>query len=147
MDEDDFSLRPVTEESFKKIGGHILDGLTEEEACVVENVPLESLMMLMERDPVAANFIRKKKIEFKKKHLEIVNDKKDAKNSIWLLERLMPEQFGSKKAPEVDPTNVLALFVKQVQFNGPNLPVKQIEAEGDDHSTANNNIVVKDFLR
>lgn len=144
---DDDLVPSLSKQTFENIGEHILDGLTEEEACIVENIPYETLRIAIEEDPLKENFIKKKKIEFKKRHLQVVNEKKDPKNSIWLLERLMPEQFASKKVQDVAPADVLAVFVKQIQYNGPNLPVKAIENEGDGTSRPVYNIEVKDILR
>jgi len=108
---------PITREKVELIGQSILDGLTEEEACALVDVPLFELTDFIDKNPALKNYIQKKKIEFKKKHLKIINEKRDPKNSTWLLERLMPEQFASRKATQSDNPNFLAVFIKEIQNN------------------------------
>jgi len=69
---------------------------------------------LCDRDPVVKKIIEKKRIEFKHKHLKRVVE--DPKKSEWVLETLLPEQFGKHR--EVTPpqnVNVLQLMFNDIQ--------------------------------
>lgn len=137
----------ITPQTISNIGNHILDGLTDEEACVVENLPYEYFKLFLDNDPAGKNFIQKKKIKFKQEHLRIINDKKDAKNSIWLLERLVPEQFASKRGNEVVPADPLTILIQQIQHQ-PNSPVvREVETENNAHSKDAAKIEVREFLK
>ena len=100
-----------------RIGDSVFNGLTEEEACILEDISVEDFNRFIEANPTLQNFIAKKKIEFKRKNLGTINSKRDPKNSMWMLERLMPEQFGSKKAAVDNSPHTLKLFITQIQKN------------------------------
>lgn len=105
----------------KRIGEYVLVGLTEEEACVLSGISPEELQMAKDKNPTLDQFILKKKIEFKKNHLEVINAKRDPKSSFWILERLIPEQFASKRKSEVRHPDVLNILIQQIHEQSPGL--------------------------
>lgn len=105
----------------EEIGNYILSGLTEEEAALLIGVSPMQLQMLKDKNPSLEQFLLKKKIKFKEKHLKIIGDKSDPKTSQWLLEKLHSDQFGSRGGRPENPTNVLAIFIKQIQEASPGI--------------------------
>jgi hypothetical protein len=130
---------PITLDKVKHIGQSILEGLTVEEACVLVDVPVFELEEFVDKNPALKNYMEKKRIEFKKKHLEIINDKRDPKNSLWLLERLLPEQFASRRTKQTEDANFLAVFVKEIQNNQQDLV--KIHEHKSDHKKADQEIL------
>lgn len=137
----------VTPDTLKEIGRLLEEGLTDEEACLIVGIPLESLKLFMEQEPKASNFIQKKRLEFKRAHLQVINEKRDPKSSMWLLERLMPEQFANKRASDVNPTNVLAVFLKEVQNQPTQYLIKESESEGHVDINTKDQAAITDFIK
>ncbi len=108
----DFKKRTLSE-YLKAIGLHLLDGLTTEEGCILEDFPYEEFISLQERNEDVRIFIKKKEIEFKKAKLKEAN--KDGKNAIWILEQLRSGEFGKKRSTGDKAIDVLAEMVKQIQ--------------------------------
>lgn len=115
--------KSLCRETLAKIGAYILEGLTEDEACIMAEFPLGDFKELRQNHQVLSTYLDKMNIEFKRKHLREVNAKKSDKNSIWMLENLRPEQFGGKKRPGGDSVNAIAAIIKAIRQGNDSLPV------------------------
>ena len=111
-----------------KVGGYIIQGLSEHESALLSGITWQKLEELKSRSNALKDFLEKKKIEFKQKHLETISKKADPKTAQWLLEKLCPEQFATKKVADT-PTNVFAVLIKEIQNDDQKI-VKRIEATG-----------------
>ncbi len=113
-----------------EIGGFILDGLSEDEACVLAGYPAKQLKVLKQNFEKVALYLEKKKIEFKRKHLKTINGKVGEKTSMWMLENVMPEQFGGKrKGADPGAVDALAAIINAVRSANNTIPVKIQDAE------------------
>jgi len=112
----------------KDIGSYVLDGMTEDEACVLAKIKPEQLRSLKETNEVVREYLQIQSIKFKHNNLRTIADKKSDKNSQWLLEKLRPEQFGSTKKTSDTTINIVSAILKDIQ-NDPNAgilaPIKQ----------------------
>lgn len=109
----------IPEESLIKMGNYLMQGMNETEAAILAGIDRLRLTIAKRTSDTYNNFVERKKLEFKAKHLNIIARKSDVKISQWLLERLAPDEFSSKgsKAPEV-PTNAVAAIIKEIQQGG-----------------------------
>lgn len=105
----------VTPEQFKKLGSYIMQGMNEYESALLAGIDKVTILMMKRSTAMYNDFIEKKKLEFKRKHLKIISQKADPKISQWLLERLSPEEFNSKGKKVDTPTNVVAAIIKDIQ--------------------------------
>lgn len=95
---------------------YILDGMSEREACALAGFSYNELQDLKEGSQKLREVIEKKHIEFKHNHLKEIQKNKSEKNSQWLLEKLRPEEFGSKGRSQDAPTvNIINAIVKDIQ--------------------------------
>ena len=133
-----------SDELIKAIGRYILQGLSEKESALLCGLTEIDLENLKAKSPSLKDFLEKKKIEFKLNHLKIINEKSDTKTSQWLLEKICPEQFASKKVVE-QPQNIFAVLIKDIQNNNGHELVKRIESISS--SATNEPESVKDFLK
>lgn len=107
----------LTPEKLKAIGEHILNGMTEREACVLEDIKIEDLIKLKNENEKVRNYIEKKFVTFKYKHLKEIQGKKSEKTSQWLLEKLRSDEFGTKsKGGEPQTINIISQMIKQIQY-------------------------------
>lgn len=104
--------KKITKEILKSIGEYILDGLSEREACILADVDPADLATLKERSDQVTKFLEKTMVEFKHSHLKQIQSKKSEKNSQWLLEKLLPEEFGAKAKGSGEGINVN--IIKQI---------------------------------
>ena len=102
------------DQQIKKILGYILEGLSEQEAALLSGISWEELEALKKRSPSLVDILEKKKVEFKRSHLINISKKNDPKTSQWILEKLRPEEFGTKKVAET-PANIFAVLIKEIQ--------------------------------
>ena len=109
------SLDGVTPDQFKRLGLYIMQGMNEHEAAILAGIDKVTIMMMKRSTALYNDFVEKKKLEFKRKHLKIISQKSDPKISQWLLERLSPEEFNSKGKKTETPTNVVAAIIKDIQ--------------------------------
>lgn len=117
-------------EKIVRVLDYMLEGLSEQESCLMSGISWEDFETLKQRSPSLVDLINKKKIEFKRKHLLNIGKKDDAKMSQWLLEKILPEQFGAKKVAET-PANIFAVLIKEIQTQNDRLITepKKIESE------------------
>ena len=108
------NIEGITPEQFKKLGAYLMQGMNEYEAAIVAGIDKVTIMV-MKRTALYNDFVEKKKLEFKRKHLKIISQKADPKISQWLLERLSPEEFNNKGKKVETPTNVVAAIIKDIQ--------------------------------
>lgn len=108
--------------TLKKIGDYILDGLSEKEACILSDFPYPDFSTLKKNVPGFANYFNKRKIEFKHTHLKNINSKKSDKTSQWMLEKILPEEFGSSRAKDPgNSINIINNLIRDVQRQDQNL--------------------------
>ena len=118
----------LTPEIFQQIAQYITDGLSPKEACILAGIPREETRKIL-KIPELANFIEKKKIEFKYNHLQKINRDNSAKTSQWLLEKLRPEQFGSsRKNVGSQHVDIFAAIIKNIQKSSEN-PIEVLEGK------------------
>lgn len=105
----------MDKEQLKEIGSLILKGLKEKECCLLTDVNYSTYLKLKENDEVIRNYIEKKLVEFKKIHLEVIQKTASEKNSMYLLEKLRPEEFGNKKETSGPTINIISAIIKDIQ--------------------------------
>ncbi len=98
-----------------QIGSYMLEGLTEDEACIMIGFPTVKLHSILENDESVRNFIDKKKVEFKHKHLKVIATKSSDKNSMYILEKLRPDEFGNKRSSGDTTVNIISAIIKDIQ--------------------------------
>jgi len=107
---------PINKESLHTIGIYLLEGMTEREACTLAEVSYNELQQAKEANDIIRDFIEKKHTEFKHNHLKEIQKNKSEKNSQWLLEKLRPEEFGSRPRSQEAPTiNIISAIIKDIQ--------------------------------
>lgn len=108
--------KKITKEILVDIGKYIQDGLSEKEACILCDVDHADLCTMKEMSDDITKFLEKQMVLFKHAHLKEIQSKKSEKNSMWVLEKLMPEQFGSKaKNPEGPTVNIIRQIIMSIQ--------------------------------
>lgn len=107
-------IPPPPKDILDKIGGYLMDGLSLKEACILSDISFGKFQRALEQNEELHNFIEKKAIQFKQKHLKIVQTKTSDKSSQWILEKLRPDEFGSNKKATV-PIDVLGKLIEQIQ--------------------------------
>lgn len=122
----------MTTEKIKDIGILILKGMKEQEACVLTNVKYSDYIKEKEENENFKLYIEKQMYKFKLNHLEVIQKNKSEKNSMYLLEKLRPEEFGPKSKNEGPAINIINAILKEVQNDNANPIVtfnraKQIE--------------------
>lgn len=106
----------LDKELLTKIGGYILEGLSEDEACILSDVQKADLTSLKEKNESVREYIEKCKVNFKYLHLKELQTKKSDKTSQWLLERLRPEDFNiSQRSKHPTTINVIGTIIQQIQ--------------------------------
>ena len=60
-------------------------------------------------------YYNKKNIEFKLLHIETIQKSKSDKNSMYLLEKLRPAEFGTKAKQEGPTINIISAIIKDIQ--------------------------------
>ncbi len=106
---------PLTPEKLPEIKAFILKGLNEKEACVMTDVSYTDFLSKKEKVESTRIYFEKAEIEFKLTHIEQIQRGRSDKNSMYLLEKLRPEEFGNKKTNETPKQNIINLIVKSIQ--------------------------------
>lgn len=109
-------IKPIDTIILGKIGQYIIEGLTEEEACILSEASYDNLVALKEKNEDIRNFIAQMRVKFKYAHLKEMQTKKSEKTSQWLLERLRPEDFyigARSKTPQT--VNIIGTIIQQIQ--------------------------------
>lgn len=105
----------------KQIGGYILEGMTESEACILSGVKTEVLNEHKEDNEDVRNFIDECTVKFKYNHIKAMQGKKSEKVSQWLLERLRPADFNLSARSRTSTTiNVIGTIIQQIQSDDTN---------------------------
>lgn len=115
--------RALHRDKLAEIANYVLEGLSEDEACVLSGFPPKAFKEIKQSNEGVSMYLQKKAIEFKRKHLKIINEKRNDKNSMWLLESLRPEEFGVKKKSGGTTVNVIGAIIKDIR-QANELPVK-----------------------
>lgn len=103
-------------EVMSKMSVSILKGLTEEEAAILAGLSMNEFKELKNNSQIFSEFLLKKRIEFKEKHLQIIDEKKDPKTSQWLLEKLRVKEFGPTRVGQgATSINIIGSIIKEVQ--------------------------------
>jgi hypothetical protein len=110
----------MTDTDLLNIGDYILQGLSEKESCILSDVNYENFLHEKESNEVTRTFLEKKKVKFKQIHLEAIQKTKSDKNSMYLLEKLRPEEFGSKPKGEGPTINIINAIMKEIQNDNSN---------------------------
>lgn len=105
----------MTDTDLFNIGDYILQGLSEKESCILSDVNYDDFLQEKESNEVTRTFLEKKKVKFKQVHLEAIQKTKSDKNSMYLLEKLRPEEFGSKPKGEGTTVNIINAIMKEIQ--------------------------------
>jgi hypothetical protein len=109
-------IKPIDTPILAKIGQYIIEGLTEEEACILSEASYDNLVALKENNEDIRNFVAQMRVKFKYQHLKEMQTKKSEKTSQWLLERLRPEDFyigARSRTPQT--INVIGTIINQIQ--------------------------------
>jgi hypothetical protein len=116
---------PFSKDKMIQIGELIEQGMSEEEACILVDVRYISLLDAMNEDEGVKSYIDKKKVKFKRNHIEIIGEKKSDKTSQWLLEKLRPDEFGPRhKATNETTVNIISQIIQEIQND--NQPIVRI---------------------
>jgi len=107
----------ISKMDLENLAKYILDGMTEDEACILCSIDKYELQDLKETNIDVRNFMEDKHVKFKYKHLQEIQKIKSEKNSQWLLEKLRPEEFGNKMNKNSNPTtvNIIRNIINQIQ--------------------------------
>lgn len=115
----------LSKRKLSAIGGFIEEGLSEEEACIMVGFSPVLFKELKQKNEGIHIFLEKKKIEFKRAHLKTIATKSSDKNSMWILEHLRPDEFGSKRNSGNTTVNVIGAIIKDIQKNNDGIEVTQ----------------------
>lgn len=113
----------ISKDTLNIIGSYILNGMSEQESCILADVHYPDLQAQKEISEVTRNYLEKKRTEFKFNHLKEIQKSKSEKNSQWMLEKIFPEEFGSKPRSQEGPTvNIISAIIQDIQNdNGNNI--------------------------
>lgn len=111
----------LTKEILAEIGEYILKGMSEKEACILADISYKSFLEAKEKDESIRKFLEKMMVKFKFAHMEVIQKNKSEKNSMYLLEKILPDEFGSRpKGSEVPIQNIIKVIVNEIQNGGEN---------------------------
>ena len=113
-------VKGITPTQFTSLGNYIMQGMNESEAALLAGIPKLTIMIMRRKSDQYNDFVERKKLEFKQKHLKILSNKNDHKISQWLLERIAPDEFSNKTKRDETPTNVVAAIIKDIQESDDN---------------------------
>lgn len=105
----------ITQEDIAKIASYILQGLTQDEACIVSDIDPADFKDVYEKSPSIQKYIKKANINFKLAHLKAIQAKKSGNNSQWILEKILPKEFGSKSNNDQTPINIISQIIQNIQ--------------------------------
>lgn len=105
----------MDKEKLKAIGVYLLKGLTEKEACVLLEVPYAIFLKQKENDEPTRKFLEQQIVKFKLKHLEVIQKTSSEKTSMYLLEKLRPDEFGNKKGDGGPTINIISTLIQAIQ--------------------------------
>lgn len=132
------------------ISQFILEGLSEKESCILAGYSYEDFKFLKKHSASFNNYFEKRRIEFKYSHLKNIQSKKTDKNSQWLLERLLPDEFGNKSKAVDSGThniNILNALIRNVQSQDELLLEENVTSKTNNNSKKQRRITVGEFLK
>lgn len=105
----------LTLEKLKEICGFMLKGMTERESCILAEYPYTDFLIAKQEETIRL-LIEQTEVKFKLKHIEQIQKNSSDKNSMYLLEKLRPEEFGPKRKDGDGPTiNIISQIIKDIQ--------------------------------
>ena len=105
----------INKDKIADICGYILQGLSEDEACLMCDIEPSDLRDLKGKSKDVYKIIEKQKISFELAHLKEMQSKKSEKNSQWLLEKLRSEKYGSKAKSDNNTINIISQIIENIQ--------------------------------
>jgi hypothetical protein len=105
-------------EKLNELGVYLLEGMSEHEACILSGISYQELQIAKENSDVVRDFVEKKQTEFIRNHLVEIQKNKSEKNSMWMLEKLFPDRFGSRLragSGDNNTINIIGTIIKQIQ--------------------------------
>lgn len=105
----------INKDKIAEICGYILQGLSEDEACLMCDIEPSDLRDLKGKSKDVYKIIEKQKISFELAHLKEMQSKKSEKNSQWLLEKLRSEKYGTKAKSENNTINIISQIMNNIQ--------------------------------
>ncbi len=106
----------MEKETIAKICEYILEGMTEREACILADYSYPEFQLKLEQSELLRTTIEKVKVEFKRTHIKEIQKHKSEKNSMYILEKLRPDEFGGKaKGGENTTINIIGTLIKEIQ--------------------------------
>jgi hypothetical protein len=108
----------ITVAQLTKMGAFLMQGMNENEAALLAGIDKLRLTIARRNSVLYNDFVEKKKLEFKAKHLKVLSSRNNPRVSQWLLERLSPSEFSGKSRPPEVPTNVVGAIIKEIQEAG-----------------------------
>ena len=140
----------VTKEQLAKIGGYILEGLSEDESCIFLEISPRDLHEAKEKNESVRQYLERMAITFKQVHLKEIAKNKSEKNSMWLLEKLRPLEFGSKQITNPTTVNIIRTIINSIQ-NGEQQSVLSPRSRGDiiveSNEDVNGRLVIESVLK
>lgn len=119
----------ITDLMLRNIGEFIVQGLNEEEACLLANFDYDVFLEAKKRSVIVANYIRKQLIKLKQKHLKVIQENPSDKNSQWILEKVFPEEYGSSKKKDAESNlGQLAAIIKAIQHDPNSHIIRDVDA-------------------
>lgn len=125
----------MKKEDLIKIGEYILDGLSEKDACTLVGIKYKDYLVFKEENEDVQFFIEKKKVTFKHNHLKEIQSRKSEKNSFWILEKLIPDEFGQKQKNQAPTINIINQILKDIQDDNTSIVVSRESIEGPEPTT------------
>ena len=130
-------MAKVNKDSLQQIGKYILAGMTEKEACILSDVSYNALQHAKEESDIVREYIEKKRIEFKYNHLNQIQKARSEKNSMWVLEKLIPDEFNNRRGSDQPQINIISTIIKDIQHGDQGIVkysrgVRDIEASEND---------------
>jgi hypothetical protein len=140
----------IAKENLNELGVFLLEGMSEPEACILAGINFQELQLAKEGSDIIRDFIEKKQTEFIRNHLVEIQKNKSEKNSMWMLEKLFPDRFGTKVRGGGDNNtiNIIGTIIKQIQNEDTGIVRIASRGNRDEQSDENgsNRIQVADVL-
>lgn len=105
----------LTPEKLQEIGSYVIKGMTEKEACILIDFDYNEFLSLKESNEHIRKFIERTIVKFKLAHIETIQSKRSDKNSMYLLEKLRPDEFGSKSKGDGPTINIIKAIINEIQ--------------------------------
>lgn len=107
--------KKLTVDKLKEICNFLLKGMNEKESCILASFPYADYL-IAKKDETIRLLIEQTNVKFKLTHIEQIEKTKSDKNSMYLLEKLRPEEFGPKSKGDTAPTiNIISAIIKDIQ--------------------------------